>query len=72
MQRVAIIGTGATSVQAVPHLARAAKQLFVVQRTPSSVDAPHTMLKPVAGFNGSERPRTSVKLRQRRSEQEGN
>ena len=36
--RVAIIGTGATSVQAVPHLARAAKQLLVVQRTPSSVD----------------------------------
>ncbi|QNP57225.1 hypothetical protein [Tessaracoccus defluvii] len=42
------------------------------ERTPSSVDAPHTMLKPVAGFNGSERPRISVKLRQRRSEQEGN
>jgi cyclohexanone monooxygenase len=37
-KRVAIIGTGATSVQAVPHLARACKELFVVQRTPSSVD----------------------------------
>jgi len=37
-KRVAIIGTGATSVQAVPHLARATKQLYVVQRTPSSVD----------------------------------
>jgi cyclohexanone monooxygenase len=37
-KRVAIIGTGATSVQAVPHLARAAKALYVVQRTPSSVD----------------------------------
>ena len=37
-KRVAIIGTGATSVQAVPHLARWAKQLYVVQRTPSSVD----------------------------------
>ena len=37
-RRVAIIGTGATSVQAVPHLARWAKQLYVVQRTPSSVD----------------------------------
>lgn len=37
-KRVAIIGTGATSVQAVPHLARAAKRLYVVQRTPSSVD----------------------------------
>jgi cation diffusion facilitator CzcD-associated flavoprotein CzcO len=37
-KRVAIIGTGATSVQAVPHLAPATKELFVVQRTPSSVD----------------------------------
>ncbi|HWW58302.1 MAG TPA: NAD(P)/FAD-dependent oxidoreductase [Sphingopyxis sp.] len=37
-KRVAIIGTGATSVQAVPHLARAAGELYVVQRTPSSVD----------------------------------
>jgi cyclohexanone monooxygenase len=37
-KRVAIIGTGATSVQVVPHLARAAQRLFVVQRTPSSVD----------------------------------
>lgn len=37
-KRVAIIGTGATAVQAVPHLARAAGRLYVVQRTPSSVD----------------------------------
>ncbi|MBS0469647.1 MAG: NAD(P)/FAD-dependent oxidoreductase [Proteobacteria bacterium] len=37
-KRVAIIGTGATSVQAVPHLAGMCKQLYVVQRTPSSVD----------------------------------
>jgi cation diffusion facilitator CzcD-associated flavoprotein CzcO len=37
-KRVAIIGTGATSVQCVPHLARACRALFVVQRTPSSVD----------------------------------
>ncbi|KAM0301539.1 hypothetical protein ACHAPM_005769 [Fusarium culmorum] len=34
-KRVAIIGTGATSVQAVPHLAKWAKHLYVVQRTPS-------------------------------------
>ncbi|WP_095012855.1 flavin-containing monooxygenase [Tsuneonella mangrovi] len=37
-KRVAIIGTGATAVQCVPHLARSAKELFVFQRTPSSVD----------------------------------
>jgi cyclohexanone monooxygenase len=37
-KRVAIIGTGATAVQCVPHLAAACKQLYVFQRTPSSVD----------------------------------
>ena len=35
---VGIIGTGATAVQCVPHLAEGAKQLFVFQRTPSSID----------------------------------
>jgi len=37
-KRVAIIGTGATAIQSVPHLGRAAKHLYVFQRTPSSVD----------------------------------
>jgi cation diffusion facilitator CzcD-associated flavoprotein CzcO len=37
-QRVALIGTGATAVQCVPHLARACRELFVFQRAPSSVD----------------------------------
>jgi cation diffusion facilitator CzcD-associated flavoprotein CzcO len=37
-KRIGIIGTGATAVQCVPHLSRAAEQLFVFQRTPSSVD----------------------------------
>ena len=36
-KRVAIVGTGATAVQAVPQLARAAKELYVFQRTPSPV-----------------------------------
>lgn len=36
---VGIIGTGATAVQCVPHLGAAAKQLYVFQRTPSSIDA---------------------------------
>ncbi len=35
---VGIIGTGATAVQCIPHLGASAKQLFVFQRTPSSVD----------------------------------
>ena len=37
-KRVAIIGTGATAIQCVPFLGETAKQLYVVQRTPSSVD----------------------------------
>jgi cyclohexanone monooxygenase len=35
---VGIIGTGATAVQAVPGLGAAAKELYVFQRTPSSID----------------------------------
>ncbi|TXI40606.1 MAG: NAD(P)/FAD-dependent oxidoreductase [Mycobacterium sp.] len=38
-KRVALVGTGATGVQLVPHLGRDTKQLYVFQRTPSSVDA---------------------------------
>ncbi len=37
-KRVGIIGTGATAVQCIPPLARAAQELFVFQRTPSSID----------------------------------
>jgi cation diffusion facilitator CzcD-associated flavoprotein CzcO len=37
-KKVAIIGTGATAIQAVPYLGKYAKQLYVIQRTPSSVD----------------------------------
>ena len=38
-KKVGIIGTGATSVQCVPHLAKACGELYVFQRTPSSIDA---------------------------------
>jgi cyclohexanone monooxygenase len=37
-KRVGIIGTGATAIQCVSHLGEAAQQLYVFQRTPSSVD----------------------------------
>jgi cation diffusion facilitator CzcD-associated flavoprotein CzcO len=37
-KRVAIIGTGATAIQCVPHVGEAAQQLFLFQRTPSGVD----------------------------------
>lgn len=36
---VGIIGTGATAVQCIPHLGASAKELYVFQRTPSSIDA---------------------------------
>ncbi|WP_198956179.1 NAD(P)/FAD-dependent oxidoreductase [Archangium sp. Cb G35] len=36
-KRVGIIGTGATAVQVVPQLGASAKQLYVFQRTPSSI-----------------------------------
>ena len=37
-KRVGIVGTGATSVQCVPHAGEWAEQLYVFQRTPSSID----------------------------------
>ncbi|TFG97926.1 MAG: NAD(P)/FAD-dependent oxidoreductase [Myxococcales bacterium] len=37
-KRVGLIGTGATAVQCVPHLAETAAHLYVFQRTPSSID----------------------------------
>ncbi len=36
-KRVALVGTGATAIQVVPHLAKGAEHLYVVQRTPSSI-----------------------------------
>ena len=38
-QKVAIVGTGATAIQAVPRLAEHAEHLYVIQRTPATVDA---------------------------------
>ena len=37
-KKVAIIGTGATGIQCIPFVARHAKHLYVLQRTPSAVD----------------------------------
>ncbi len=37
-KRIGIVGTGATAVQCVPHLGETAQELFVFQRTPSSID----------------------------------
>ncbi|KAF2755873.1 FAD/NAD(P)-binding domain-containing protein [Pseudovirgaria hyperparasitica] len=63
-KKVAIVGTGATAVQAVPHLAKYAKHLYVIQRTPAAVDArdnkaidPRTYAKDVATHPGWQRER---------------
>ena len=37
-KKVGIVGTGATSLQAVPKLAESAQEFYVFQRTPSTVD----------------------------------
>ncbi|WP_200305387.1 flavin-containing monooxygenase [Streptomyces adelaidensis] len=37
-KRVAVIGTGATAIQVVPHLGADAEHVYVFQRTPSTVD----------------------------------
>jgi cation diffusion facilitator CzcD-associated flavoprotein CzcO len=37
-KRVAVVGTGATGIQVIPHLGRDAGELLVFQRTPSTVD----------------------------------
>jgi cyclohexanone monooxygenase len=36
--RVGIIGTGATAVQVIPEIAKVVKELYVFQRTPSTID----------------------------------
>ena len=38
-KKVAVIGTGASGAQVIPHIARSAEHLYVFQRTPSYVDA---------------------------------
>jgi len=38
-KRIGLVGTGASSIQALPHLARSGAEVYVFQRTPSSVDA---------------------------------
>ena len=40
-KRVAVVGTGVSAIQVIPYLARYAKQLYVLQRTPSTVDERH-------------------------------
>ncbi|KAJ5827284.1 hypothetical protein N7447_004047 [Penicillium robsamsonii] len=63
-KKVVIIGTGATAVQIVPQLAKWCKHLYVIQRTPASVDVrdqqetdEEWFRKEVAQSNGWQRER---------------
>lgn len=55
-KRVGIIGTGATAIQVVPHLARAASEVFVFQRTPATVAVRHNTLIDREGFAAALEP----------------
>ena len=55
-RRVAVIGTGATAVQCVPRLAGACRELYVFQRTPSSVDVRDNQPTDPAWFAGIATP----------------
>ncbi|KAK1064881.1 hypothetical protein LTR74_008313 [Friedmanniomyces endolithicus] len=64
-KRVAYIGTGATAIQSVPQLAKWSKELYIFQRTPSSVDRrdnrdtdPATWKSEVATGEGWQRERS--------------
>jgi len=63
-KKVGIIGTGATAVQVIPELAKWAKELYVFQRTPPTVDSrgqrttdPDWWEKEVANKKGWQRER---------------
>lgn len=54
-KRVAIIGTGASAVQAIPYLGEWAKQLYVVQRTPAAVDPRENVITDPSWWAGQEK-----------------
>jgi cyclohexanone monooxygenase len=65
-KRVGIIGTGATAVQAVPELAKVVKELYVFQRTPSSIDVrDQRATTPEEYETWSKEPNWSIKRRER-------
>lgn len=53
-KRVAIIGTGASAVQAIPYLGEWCKELYVVQRTPAAVDDRENVPTDPEWFHGQE------------------
>jgi cyclohexanone monooxygenase len=53
-KKVAIIGTGATAIQCVPHIGASAEQLYVFQRTPSSVEVRNNGATDADWLNGQD------------------
>lgn len=65
-KRVGIIGSGATAVQVVPEIAKTVKELYVFQRTPSSIDVRdqrETTPEEIEAW--SKEPNWSIKRRER-------
>ncbi|KAL3474458.1 Neopentalenolactone D synthase [Aspergillus californicus] len=50
-RRVGLVGTGASTIQALPHLAVSGAEVFVFQRTPSSVDRRDNVKTDAAWFS---------------------
>ena len=55
-KRIAVIGTGATSVQMIPELQKAGAEVFVAQRTPTGVDARNNEYLDPEWFSGIATP----------------
>ena len=73
-KRVGIIGTGATAIQCVPHLGEWAKELYVFQRTPSSIDVrantptdPEWAASLTPGWRGRRQDNFNILVARRRS-----
>ena len=67
--RIGIIGTGATAIQAIPHLGEHSKHLYVFQRTPTCAHTPffhylgsmHMLRATRSTFRAERRPRRDAK-----------
>ncbi|KIY03293.1 uncharacterized protein Z520_01760 [Fonsecaea multimorphosa CBS 102226] len=66
-KKVGIIGTGATAIQAVPELARWAKELYVFQRTPARVDVRGQTATDAALWTGKIASKAGWQLARRRN-----
>ena len=65
-KRVGIIGTGASAVQVIPEIAKVVKELYVFQRTPSTIDVRDQRMTTQAEIDAwSQEPNWAKKRRER-------